>query len=144
MLFCPLAFQILRQNWFCWKRDWIVNAIYLLEVWIKKAKIIEQDSYFRWSSSVLTKFFSLLFLFQSLCSLKALLNFLNYFTMFLFFRKPRGSSIWSLKQSEHRSAQCQELDVIGGVWVTHPIIHGLSKQRYPLEDSRVLSKKNVH
>ena len=48
--------------------------------------------------------------------------------MFLFFRKPRGSSIWSLKQREHRSAQCQELDVIGGVWVTHPIIHGLSKQ----------------
>ena len=33
------------------------------------------------------------------------------------------------------------LDVIGGVWVTHPIIHGLSKQRYPLEDSRVLNRK---
>ena len=45
-------------------------------------------------------FFSSFFPFQSLCSLKALLNFLNYFTMFLFFRKPRGSSIWSLKQRE--------------------------------------------
>ena len=93
-------------------------------------------------------FFSSFFPFQSLCSLKALLNFLNYFyNVFVFQETPWiinlvPETTWAM--SIEVSSMSGLLDVIGGVWVTHPIIHGLSKQRYPLEDSRVLSKKNVH
>ena len=87
------------------------------------------------SSSVLSKFF-LFFFFSKFMFIKSTFELFELlYNVFVFQETPWivnlvPETTWAM--SIEVSSMSGLLDVIGGVWVTHPIIHGLSKQRYPL------------